>query len=378
MGEPKDLIIRTSDRGLYRRCRRRWGWQSALKGNLEPREKIDAFWLGTGFHFALEDFHGYHRFEKASQAFYEYAVASNKATPNDFPSEAEEMVKLATAMLDYYQDGWLKGRTPLATYVVDGHPQCEVTFEIPLPLDPPEGYTGVVYQGTFDRIAIDDLGRLWIVEYKTAKRFATGHFSTDPQVNAYAWAAYTVYHKPIAGVVYQQHRKVMPEYPRLLSTGKYSTDKSMQTTHRMYREALLKLYGEMHKVPKANVQFLNMLANEEEEEADRLIRRDRVYRNEHQIYAEGEKVLMEVKEMITPGLPLYPSPTRECIYQCPFYDACVSIDDGSDWEQSLYLTARPRIGTGYENPWRDHIRWPMANANDNLPSHVESLEVPNA
>lgn len=364
MADLPDLIVRTSDRGTFRRCRRLWGWSSALKGNLEPRDRPDVFWIGTGVHFALEDFHGHKRYPSAAEAFYAYSRATVLAAEEDpercsVPIDLPEFEKLSIGMMDYYERQWLVGRDPIKTYVIDGRPQVEITFSIPLPVATPEGYGRVMYQGTFDRIAIDQHDRLWIVEYKTAKDFSTGHFDTDPQVNAYAWAAHCIYDLPVAGVIYQQHKKVLPEYPRLLSsTGRYSTDKRQYTTHRLYRDALIKQYGVVNKAPAANVQFLNHLASEEQEEGDRLIRRDRVYRNMHQIAAEGEKVLMEVQDMLRTDLALYPSPTRDCAHYCRFYNACVSIDDGSDWEEALNDIARPRMGTEYEAAWRNYIVYP--------------------
>ncbi|WP_419779109.1 PD-(D/E)XK nuclease family protein, partial [Parvimonas micra] len=68
---------------------------------------------------------------------------------------------------------------------------------MPIPLDEhpllaryaaAHGADCVLYRGTVDRVAIDSYGRLWIVEYKTAKRAEHLPYQTDPQVTTYVWA----------------------------------------------------------------------------------------------------------------------------------------------------------------------------------------------
>src|SRR5690348_3014935 len=71
-------IIRTSDRSNFRRCRRRWNWQSHLRGNLTPIETASPLWFGSGFHYALEDFHGPRKFQHARDAFKAYVLATHK------------------------------------------------------------------------------------------------------------------------------------------------------------------------------------------------------------------------------------------------------------------------------------------------------------
>ena len=355
----KQLIIRTSDRGLFRRCRRKWAWQSHLKDNLEPIQKAAPLWMGTGFHFALEQMHGTQTFKTGAKAFEAYYWATKKAYDVDnLPPNIDEMLNLACGMLDYYQQDWICARDPLQTYWYNGEPQVEVDFLIPLPVDPPKGFSKVLYAGTFDRIAIDEYKLLWIVEYKTAKQFSIGHFMIDGQCTSYSWAAYSIYELPIQGVIYQQHRKELPEAPKILSTGKVSSNMKQKTTRRAYREALLSIYGDINMAPKVNIDMLNWLATQETEDKDTFIRRDKVYRNLHQIHAEGEKILMEVGEMLNPQTPLYPSPTRDCIYQCPFISACISMDDGSDWEAEIKDTCRRRKQEAYDASWREFIVYP--------------------
>ena len=352
---PRVAIIRTSDRTTKRRCLRKWDWSSNLRQGLEPTEHPMPLWVGSGFHYALEDYYGYQHYSHPSEAFAAFTDACRRTPKLELPDEWEEGLELAAAMLDYYPH-WIRSRPKYKTLWVDGVPQVEVDFEIELPFDAtPYGYDQVLYRGTFDRIAIDEWDGLWIIEYKTAKQFEDRHFMTDQQVSSYSWAGQVVYDRPVMGVVYQQHKKTVPVGPRILSAGKISTAGNMITSHRLYKIALEKLYTDVSKAPAQNIRFLGDLAAQETEHRDAYIRRDLITRNEHQIAAEGQKILLELPSMLNPDIAIYPSPTRDCHY-CAFQDPCVAVDDGSDYEEELEAISQTRAQE--YNTWRPYLRIP--------------------
>lgn len=350
-------VIRTSDRISFRRCRRRWAWGSHLRANLGPLQNADPLWMGSGFHFALEDFHGDQRFGSAAIAFEAYALASIEHNRAKVPADWKALTTLATAMLDYYQNFWLRSRDPLKTWYWNGKPQVEVNYRIEIPWERGHhGFDRVICSGTLDRVIVDEWGQLWIVEYKTAKAIQTLHLGLDPQVTNYCWAGNQLYDRPIAGVIYQQHLKDIPEPPKILANGTISADKRQRTTRTLYRSALINLYGDVLKAPKVNVDTLNHLTMKETQESDIFVRRNKAERNEHQCQAEGTKILMEAEEMLNPDLPLYPNPTRDCVYLCPFNGPCVGLDAGEDWEgelKALMVTRDPVYDS-----WRAALRYP--------------------
>lgn len=332
-------VIRSSDRISFKRCRRRWNWQSHLRHNLTTVEGSSPLWFGTGIHFALEDFHGEQRYEHPVKAFEDYVRATykqSKETPKRLPFNWPEHVILGRGMLSYYADTWLNARDPLKTFIWQGRPQVEVNVLVPIPFES-EHYDKVFYAATLDRVVEDEHGFLYIVDYKTAKRIQTQFFQTDPQISAYCWLASRLYNRPIGGFIYQQHRKDVPVEPRILGDGTLSVAQTQLTTHRAYRKALIRQYGEVLKAPAQNVEYLNWLNATESPSQDKFVRRDWVYRNEYQIEAEGTKILMEVADMLNPDLPLYPNPVRECGNMCPFNNACISMDDGGDWYHELQI-----------------------------------------
>lgn len=351
--------LRTSDRISFKRCRRRWGWQSALRQGRRVYENATPLWLGTGVHFALEDYHGYNHFGDPASAFHAYTEACRRTRSLEMPEDWRDAQELAMEMMRYYVDSWLgaAGRDPLPTYYVDGKPQVEVDYEIPLPdeLVADSPFDHVVHIGTLDRVAIDEHERLWLVEYKTAKAFRLFHFETDPQVTSYCWAMDCIYDKPIAGVVYQQHKKTVPDHPRILATGQISTNKSQSTTRSMYKRALENLYGKVDKASSAHLDVLNHLAMQEGDEHDQYIRRDRIQRTQHQIEAEGVKILLEAEDMLNPNMPLYPNPTDGCGW-CPFRNPCISLDSGTDWEDDLNSLTYDEKEEYH--PWRKQLQLP--------------------
>src|SRR5678809_583500 len=54
-----DVIpIHTSDRGIFKQCRRKWNWSSPMRENLRTNPRIHGIsfplWFGTGIHLAME------------------------------------------------------------------------------------------------------------------------------------------------------------------------------------------------------------------------------------------------------------------------------------------------------------------------------------
>lgn len=354
--------IRTSDRISFKRCRRKWGWNSHLRGNLGPKEAQNPLWFGTGMHFALEDYHGYNIYGSPAEAFKAYCTATYSLKQHvAIPAMFHELRTLGIGMMEYYSL-WLSERDTYKTYWHEGVPQVEVRAHVEIPFDiqkkfPGAPYDKAVYSVTIDRVVEDSDGWLWLVDYKSAKQIQTLHFATDPQIGAYYWVAEYIYNRPVRGFLYQQHRKDVPQEPRITSLGRVSTDKRQLVTHASYRKALVNIFGpNVEKWPNENLLFLNELAREEDPDKDKFIRRDKIYRNEASFQSEGTKILMEVEDMLNPNLPLYPNPTRDCAYMCPFMHACISLDDGSDFEHELQIAHAPREK---ENElWRQHLPQP--------------------
>jgi hypothetical protein len=314
-------------------------------GNLEPIAATpEALWLGSGLHFALEDRYGWDRFSGLGRAFDGYYGATSSSRPEN----AAELRTLAHGMLRHYES-WLAHRSDFDTLWVDGVPQVEVGWRVPIHgIDP----TVAVLGGTFDRLVTDNHGRVFIADYKSCAQFNTSKLDLDAQTSVYLWAYREMFGEPAEGMVYLQLKKAVPEPPRRLKSGALSVDKSQNTTWDLYREAL----GD--DTDPARLAFLAWLRDQEDDSGDRFIRRDLVRRNEAQLDAVGPWLEYQARQIISlqadpiTSPALYANFTYDC-GMCPFHAACVAMDDGSDWQgliSGLYAQ-RERTNT----PWRKHL-----------------------
>ena len=356
------LVMRTSDRSAFRRCRRKWDFTSHLRQNLTSTEQKSYLWLGTGGHFALEDWYGYNYYGSPVVAFEAYVTAQQQWAKkmkglggSKLPEDYEEQATLAKGILNYFLE-WIKVREDYPTYMVDGEPQTEIRLNVPIDLDIPGIDNKLVYGCTLDRVVIID-DELWITDYKFNKNFDTNPLEWNQQMSAYIWAASTIYDLPIAGGILWQFKKEVPKQPRVLSNGLLSANKSQLTTHILYRQALIDMYGSVDGAPEANVHCLNELAKRQADDSDQFIRRDRTYRTWEQQQAEGDKMLMEARDMFDPDLPLYPNPTKDCGWDCEVKEVCLMIDREDDWEQyaNMHMTKRQDMNYEDRDGWREYL-----------------------
>lgn len=414
MEQRSKYTIRTSDRRVFRRCLRKWDWQSSLRQNLQRAgtEQNINFWFGSAIHFALEDYHGWNRFKDPRRAFHAYY---NAFPDEELPNGAEFHYELGMSMLSYYltwferhnespkfQTAWFyPDYSPAKPFAEGAEPAVEQRFYIPLnvwvsvdiatdeiievywkqeDLPAAEGseysrdghvyrVIALYYHGTIDKIMIDCYGRYWLCDYKTAKGADTNKLDTDDQVSAYLWAAQKVFPFPVYGFVYQQLTKEAVQEPKRLKDGTLSVDKRQKTTYSLLKQELIKEYGSVMDAPNKLIDFLNHLASKEEPEGDRFIRWDFVKRNEQQLRATEEHIYGELRQMLWPNLYCYPTPTRDCIWECPFRDACIALDRGDMdvvAETMAQYEKRPRNEDGNIDPWRENFKWPESDA-DLLP-----------
>lgn len=313
--------------------------------------------MGTGFHWAMEDYHGYRKYGDPVTAWEKFVEACRKVPKETLPGDWEELDSMSKGMLNYYTE-WLKTRDEFQTYWHDGVPQVEVQFQIPIPIDPEivkaAGYDEVRYQGTIDRVCVDEHGRLWLLDYKTAKQFNISHLDLDSQITSYCWAGSVLYPgQDIAGFIYQQHKKNLPSIPKPLQSGRLSVAKNQSTTWRLYKMGLEALYGDVANCTAQELEYLNSLAAQEGPEGDAMIRRDFVFRSEYQIASEGANIIEEVKDMLDPNLREYPNPTRDCSWDCDFMNVCLMRNDGFEWEEELAMSTVSRSDPS--NNWRNYL-----------------------
>ena len=407
MNNISHFTIRTSDRRTFRRCLRKWDFQSSLRGNWQNigTEQNINFWFGSAIHFSMEDYHGENKFGDPRKAFWAYYQAF---PANELPMGAEAYYELGMAMLSYYLT-WYKRHNdvtgfetalvdpetrqlydphkvkktnkmeyaveqsfilPLNTYVaVDANGNIrKAFFDVQDPSNISFTYNGIkcdivpiCYHGTMDKIVCDKYGRYWILDYKTAKGADTNKLDTDDQISAYLWAFEKWFGIKPYGFIYLQLTKEAVQEPKRLKNGELSVDKKQKTTYSLLKQEIIKDYGTVNAAPDKLIRFLNHMAAIESPEGDRFIRWDFVKRTPEQIKSTEEHIIGELRHMLWEDLYCYPTPTRDCIWDCPCRDLCLALDRKDEVAVNEFMQnfeQRPRNEDGNLDPWRENIPWP--------------------
>lgn len=371
-----EIVIHTSDRIMFRRCRRKAYFASKLWQGLRPVRPNTTLWLGTGVHKALEDYYGYGR--DLLETFNEWAsegIADIKKATKLLDGEVrvmDEMVQLGNDILDNYNIFAKKYDDFNVLILPNGKPAVEVMFKVPI-CNPDTGYqlyayftepvkgmtqeqldelaadgmtsVPVFYGGRFDMVVVDTLGDLWILDHKTAKTFADWtKLTTDTQVGSYIWAGEQVLplDRPISGVIYNGLRKTVPKQPELLKKGGLSKNKSQNTTYDLYLRAIKE-----HGLDPAEYRdILDHLLEQDHVTATtistKFFQRQKVKRSREEIASIAADIYCEAIDMIQ-AENFYPNPTRDCCWDCDFYEVCRGLYNREDVDYLLdnLYEARP-------------------------------------
>lgn len=143
----------------------------------------------------------------------------------------EAMAARLTGILDHY----VTTTEPL--------PLTEPEHEIVVPVPSRTGRRASSryrFAGFLDGIHTDPDGRHWIVEFKLRSTLSSfEQLALDRQGRRYAWAWQQATGKPVAGVIYDERLAEAPKPPKVLASGKVSTDKRQITTPELYAAACM-------------------------------------------------------------------------------------------------------------------------------------------
>ncbi len=329
-------IIRTSDRGRFKRCRQLWDFESPMRQGYRYTPGIKALDFGIAVHKGLEVYYDPERFENypregrewlAKAAFLascnEHKARILSAQPDmalETETDFEERKTLGLGMLEHYFL-WA------ADHDHDFRPiKSEIEFEVPIPgLD-------AVYQGRIDMIIEDLSGSYWIVDHKTAAQFGeTTYLDLDVQASSYCWAIQKQLNIPINGIIYNEIRKTVPKDPRVNANGSLSKDKNQRTSAYLYRKKLIELG--LDTTPYT--EYLDHL-----EQSQNFFRRTTVYRSVAELARVEYLIGLEARDMLDPAVRIYPNPTKFNCQGCAFFTPCLALMDGSDVDWVLNTSGR--------------------------------------
>jgi hypothetical protein len=248
-------------------------------------------------------------------------------------------------------------RKQFQTYWYNNKPQIEVKVILELKDLSSELGLPVYYSMVFDRVVTDDEGRLWIMDYKTVNKFDISKLETDPQISTYSWGAELYYNRPIEGIIFLQFKKKLVDDPKILKNGDISVDKEQNTNYYRYRELLKMTYGDINIIPDKHRDCLNELLTSESEYGDKYIRYDLIRRNAYSRKKEYNLIKMEILDMMSPNVRIYPNPTYMCKEDCLFRSVCLAMDDGADFE-SILTSNFKKVDENSRDKWKKKLILP--------------------
>ena len=362
-------LLRGSERKDFKRCPQRWWW--AWRDGLESNRQKMPLWFGTGIHLAAEQWYipGTTRGRDMRETWSEYCDGVKelmRVEKASFPGDYEQVVVdaegVGLAMLDNY----------LVEYGQDEEWEIlspEQTFAVRIPRHAPDDMTPVAkFHGTFDIVARNlGTGHIFLWDHKTAKSIKTNHLPLDDQAGGYWAVADNVLRRQgiigkrerISGILYNFLMKAAPDAR--------PTNEKGQATNKPKKEhyvaALMERAAQEHIAADAQKEWMEIggparekelkamkLAEliEEAHELDLVVlgdvsnqqpsprfHREMVYRTSKERRRQIQHIADEVQAMnlYREGeLPLFKNPTRDCTWDCDFYDLCLTDENGGDVE----------------------------------------------
>ena len=315
-----DILLRTSERAAFKRCQQRWYWgfREGLKPNGTEKQPL---WFGTGFHLAFAEWYipGQERGRDPRETWAEYVGESRQTVRlynDDDDAEFESALDLGNAMLTHYLNDY--GDDPDWKMIAP-----EQTFRIYIEDPEAKGEVLLVYVGTFDGIYQNvKTGKYWLLEHKTASQIATKHLPLDDQAGSYILVANDVLKElgidaQITGIMYNFLAKRKPTEKPRDSMGRY-----------------LNKDGSVSKV-QPSPTLLREPVNRTRREKNKMLER-----------IQNEGIQMEVFR--TGELEPTKNPTKDCSWDCDFFELCQVDETGGDVEEFKRAVFR------VEDPYMDH------------------------
>ena len=369
--------IRTSERKDFKRCPQKWQW--AWRQGLRPKiEKPGALWFGIGMHLVLQ-----HR----------YRYVGKKRGGNllkvwrDYVGDTEAIIfgeNFGDDRDDFY-DAKALGEEMIGNYLdlygLDDRwhvLSAEQIFQLPIP-DPRKRYKGdtlAIYNGTFDLVALDEEGddSVWLWDHKNMKQISTTHLQLDDQAGAY-WAvagdvlAQQGLIKPgmkLDGILYNFLRKskadtrptnaeglvtnnpIKSHYIAALASHEHdgivweANDPAMVAFSKM---SLVKLQAE------AKALGLTVLGDVSKIQPAPNFLRYPVWRTSSERKMQIKRIQDEALNMEAHRrrlLPIVKNPTKDCSWDCDFFNLCQLHEAGDDWREFKAASFKQR------DPYADH------------------------
>jgi hypothetical protein len=346
-----ELIVRGSEYQSFLNCRKQWFYQW-VEG-IEAKKPDAKLFFGTAFHKWLENY--YNSGCNKLQADLETSVWMNEQDTKDMDQVAiDDMMSLMRGVAEHYHNTY--GVSDSNFNVI----ATEMEFLVKLDED-------LFITGTIDLVYEVD-GKIRFMDHKTVSSISMYEEKAvmDRQISRYWWALKMIaagigrvkekgtglwrkhpdlLDKTIDGFDYNLIAKDFPKEPKVLKSGKLSTDKSQKTTFDLYLAKLKELKNDVNEY----VDFLSFL----DDKPNQFHSRVDVKRSDAELesaawefsYTSGD--IHDVKMMITENPqsiePLtYRNITNNCMHMCQFKSLCQTAIDGGNVDMVKNLGYKKR------------------------------------
>ena len=362
-------VIRSSDRKMFKCCRRAWDLGSRSRQNYEPVQPTQAFDFDKAMHEALALYYFPGMWEWNREVVIPMVLEGFIRSMREqrdrclkrraFSAEEEqawnEHLEIGESILVHYSE-WAPATDRFEPIRVA--PDFEVN--IPDPTLPGQdlvapGSTPVVpirYRGRFDALAMDGHDAYWIIEHRIGEAFADlDLLLLDEQSVAACWA-WQIFcpGMRIAGVIYNELRKAVPV--RLGAT-------ALPARSVLTQQGALK-----RRTPPAQLRGLYRKAVQEpekriEQQGNEFFRRTQIARSQNELESAGRQIALEVFEIADPQLRLYPNPVWENCSRCDYRQPCKAMYEGTDAAAILATSYRKRSDDEFEPGRLGGSTWSM-------------------
>lgn len=198
------MIFTVTERSVYKRCRRKWNYQSSNRMNIQPIIDAPALTLGLVMHKALEQWflHPDMDLEELTRA---NAALSLQKTAEAYKekvgvdvsvvelAECKQAIIVGLGMATNYQD-YYKDPVPEGFKLIS--PEQRIVIDVPGSSHKLEGRVDALLEEV-------STGKVFVMDHKTyEKRFSYHEIANNDQFLAYTWIAQRAFNRPIAGYIF--------------------------------------------------------------------------------------------------------------------------------------------------------------------------------
>lgn len=343
-------IIRSSDRELFKRCRRAWDFSSRARQNYEPVKPPRVFDFDKAIRDALAVYYFPGMWEWNREIVLPLALEGFfKSMRNQRDEYAKQHTLSAEEERDW-NDHLEAGEMMLSRYfqwapTVDRFSpiRVETEFEvnIPDPLQP--GHDLVVregvpirYRGRINLLVVDGYDAYWLVKHMVVSDEWEGldHLLLDEQGVSYCWAWESFFlGMKIAGIIYNELRKDVSRRPgrsagiSLPVADSHASHQEMEPVAQHRR-----MYVQAAREPD---QIIKQQGNE-------FFRRTQVPRGRKELKNIGRQLALVAQDITGHDLRLYPNPSTENCSSCAYTKPCIAMNEGSAVSAILETSFRKR------------------------------------